>query len=93
MTRLALIALMVASWSLYYAVLQRHIVDDLRQDNADMREALVRVQEAEATARVQAALERHRAQQLAEAVEEIHGGPDAPLPDHIRAVLDSLRTD
>lgn len=92
MTRLVILAalLVLALGALWYASLMRGVVDDLREDNAQMAQQIAQARVAEAIARDQLQTEQARTRALAGAIEEIRGGPDAPLPDHIRDLLRDL---
>lgn len=93
MTRLAIalaVALCASLWFLWDAWQDK---DAAEAEAALYARQIAQARVAEGVARVQLELERDRSRQLADAIEEINGGPDAPLPDHIRAVLDGLRTD
>lgn len=90
LTLVSAAALAGVSW---WGAGQRDARHEAEREAYALRGQLAQTRVAEGIARAELALERDRADALADAITEITGGPDAPLPDHIRAVLDGLRAD
>lgn len=87
MTRLVLIlaaALAVAVWVGWGLWQDRR---DLRDVNTELARQIAQARIAENIARALLVEEQARADDLSNAITEIYGGPDAPLPDRLRALL------
>lgn len=89
MRLLAIIAALVLALAgaLWWGMGQREQARAARAERDLYARQIAQARVAEAIARDLLTREQSRAEDLAEALARIYGGPDAPLPDHIRKLL------
>ena len=73
--------------ALWWGWQQRAEVRDLRADNRLLHRQIADARIAEGIARQLLTEEIARGEAVAAAITDIYGGPDAPLPDHLRDLL------